>query len=67
PLAYIEWFMSFREADQTTGLCQVSRLTCHLCQNGAMIHVDEIICPCHLIPKMGQWVNPMWTSANVYE
>ncbi|KAG1796666.1 uncharacterized protein HD556DRAFT_1431276 [Suillus plorans] len=67
PLAYIEWFTPFREADQTTGLRQVSRSTRCLRRNGAMIHVDEIIRPCHLIPKMGQSVNPMWTSANMYE
>ncbi|KAG1889984.1 hypothetical protein F4604DRAFT_1504727, partial [Suillus subluteus] len=30
PLAYIEWFTPFREADQTTGLRQVSRSTRHL-------------------------------------
>ncbi|KAG2339093.1 hypothetical protein BDR05DRAFT_977833 [Suillus weaverae] len=36
-------------------------------QNLAVIHVDEIICPCHLMPKMGQSVNPTWTSVNVYE
>ncbi|KAG0693678.1 hypothetical protein DFH29DRAFT_759406, partial [Suillus ampliporus] len=52
--AYIEWFTPFREADQTTGLRQVSRSTRHLHQNGAVIHVDEIIRLCHLIPKMGQ-------------
>ncbi|KAG2079660.1 hypothetical protein BD769DRAFT_1561389 [Suillus cothurnatus] len=67
PLAYIEWFTPFREADRTTGLRQVSRSTRHLRRNGAVVHVDEIIRPCHLIPKMGQSVNPMWTSANVYE
>jgi len=32
-----------------------------------MIHVDEILRPCHLIPRMGQSINPGWTSANAYE
>ncbi|KAG2109905.1 uncharacterized protein F5147DRAFT_745378 [Suillus discolor] len=45
PLAYIEWFTLFREADQTTGLHQVTHSTHCLCQNGAVIHVDEIIRP----------------------
>ncbi|KAG2138249.1 hypothetical protein BD769DRAFT_1351271, partial [Suillus cothurnatus] len=67
PLAYIEWFTPFREADQTTGLHQVSRSTHHLRRNGAIVHVDKIIRPCHLISKMGQSVNPIWTSVNVYE
>ncbi|KAG1785998.1 uncharacterized protein HD556DRAFT_1192246, partial [Suillus plorans] len=64
---HIEWFTPFREADQTTGLCQVSHSTHHLHWNGAVIHVDKIIHPCHLIPKMGQSVNPTWTSMNMYE
>ncbi|KAG1773538.1 hypothetical protein EDD22DRAFT_976124 [Suillus occidentalis] len=67
PLAYIEWFTPFREPDELSGLHQISRSTRHLRRNSAVIHVDEIIHPCHLMPKMGQSVNPTWTSANVYE
>ncbi|KAG1836801.1 hypothetical protein DFJ58DRAFT_614269, partial [Suillus subalutaceus] len=50
-------FTPFREPDPFSGLHR----------NAAMIHVDRFICPCHLIPKMGQSVNPGWTSANMYE
>jgi hypothetical protein len=32
-----------------------------------VVHVDELVRPCHLIPKMGPSVDPRWTSANVYE
>ncbi|KAG1847371.1 hypothetical protein F4604DRAFT_1594489, partial [Suillus subluteus] len=32
-----------------------------------IIHIDEIVRPCHLIPKMGQSVDRRWTSANTYE
>ncbi|KAG2137633.1 uncharacterized protein EDB93DRAFT_1322465 [Suillus bovinus] len=67
PLAYVEWFTPFREPDESSGLRLISRSTRHLRRNSAVIHVDEIIRPCHLIPKMGQLVNPTWTSANVYE
>ncbi|KAG2132881.1 uncharacterized protein EDB93DRAFT_1323046 [Suillus bovinus] len=67
PLAYVEWFTLFREPDESSGLRLISRSTRHLRRNSAVIHVDEIIRPCHLIPKMGQLVNPTWTSANVYE
>ncbi|KAG1850231.1 hypothetical protein DFJ58DRAFT_716846 [Suillus subalutaceus] len=66
-LAYIEWFTPFREPDPSSGLHQVSRSTRRLHQNAAMIHVDEIACPCHLIPKMGHSVDPGWTSANVFD
>ncbi|KAG2154486.1 uncharacterized protein EDB93DRAFT_1132677 [Suillus bovinus] len=67
PLAYVEWFTPFREPDESSGLRQISRSTRHLRLNSAVIHVDEIIRPSHLIPKMGQSVDPTWTSANVYE
>lgn len=67
PLAYVEWFTPFREPDQFSGLRQVSRSTRHLRRNGAVVHVDELVRPCHLVPKMGQKVDPSWMSANVYE
>ncbi|KAG2066523.1 hypothetical protein BDR04DRAFT_1129984 [Suillus decipiens] len=66
-LAYIEWFMPFREPDPFSGLLQVSRLTRRLHRNAAVIHVDKILHPCHLIPRIGQSINPRWTSANAYE
>ncbi|KAG2152586.1 uncharacterized protein EDB93DRAFT_1239922 [Suillus bovinus] len=56
-LAYIEWFMPFREPDPFSGLLQVS----------PVIHVDKILHPCHLIPRMGQSINSGWTSANAYK
>ncbi|KAG2100245.1 hypothetical protein BD769DRAFT_1631108 [Suillus cothurnatus] len=66
-LAYVEWFTPLREPDLSSGLCQVSRSTRQLHRNAAVIHIDEVIHPCHLIPKMGPSVDPGWTSANVYE
>ncbi|KAG2150669.1 uncharacterized protein EDB93DRAFT_1083873 [Suillus bovinus] len=67
PLAYIEWFTPLREPDRSSGLHQLSCSTCRLHRNAAVIHVDKITRPCHLIPKMGQAVDRKWTSANVYE
>jgi hypothetical protein len=66
-LAYVEWFTPFREPDAFSGLRQVSRSTRQLCRNAAVVHVDEIVRSCHLIPKMGPSVDPSWNSANVYE
>ncbi|KAG1883339.1 Zn-finger domain-containing protein [Suillus subluteus] len=63
----IEWFTPLQEPDPSSGLCQVSCLTRQLHQNAAMIDIDEIVCPCHLIPKMGPSVEPRWMSANIYE
>ncbi|KAG1841961.1 hypothetical protein F4604DRAFT_1597759 [Suillus subluteus] len=66
-LAYIEWFTPFRLPDPSSRLLQVSRSTRHLHRNAAVIHVDEIVRPCHLIPKMGQSVDTMLRSGNAYE
>ncbi|KAG1764087.1 hypothetical protein EV702DRAFT_1189752 [Suillus placidus] len=66
-LAYIEWFTPLQEPDPSSGLRQVSRSTRQLHRNAAVIYIDEIVRPCHLIPKMGPSVDPGWTSANAYE
>ncbi|KAG1775840.1 hypothetical protein EV702DRAFT_972335, partial [Suillus placidus] len=66
-LAYIEWFTPFRQPDPSSRLQQVSRSTRQLCRNAAVIHVDEIIRPCHIIPKMGQSVDVTLRRGNAYE
>ena len=67
PLGYIEWFTPLRDPDSITGLRHVIRSTRQLHRNAAAIHVDEIVRPCHLIPKMGRTVDPRWKSADIYE
>ncbi|KAF9230313.1 hypothetical protein BU15DRAFT_22152, partial [Melanogaster broomeanus] len=67
PLAYVEWFTPFRGLDPIVGMYQVSRSTRHRRRNAAVVHVDEIVRPCHLIPKMGREIDRHWTSHNVYE
>ncbi|KAG1874425.1 hypothetical protein F4604DRAFT_1880885 [Suillus subluteus] len=57
-LTYIKWFTPFRLPDPSSRLLQVSRSTCHLRRNAAVIHVDEI---------MGQSVDTMLRSGNAYE
>ncbi|KAG1764172.1 hypothetical protein EV702DRAFT_1189751 [Suillus placidus] len=66
-LAYIEWFTPFRQPDPSSRLQQVSRSTRQLRRNAAVIHVDEIVRPCHLIPKMGQSVDVTLRRGNAYE
>ena len=66
-LAYVEWFTPLREPDAFSGLCQVSRSTRLLRRNAAVVHVDEIVRPCHLIPKMGQSIDPRWSGTDLYE
>ncbi|KAG2365992.1 hypothetical protein BDR07DRAFT_1470277 [Suillus spraguei] len=58
PLAYVEWPTPLREPDPPASSLQ---------RNAAVIHLDTIVRPCHLIPKLGPSVDPVWTSANGYE
>ncbi|KAG1892025.1 hypothetical protein F4604DRAFT_1875493 [Suillus subluteus] len=66
-LAYVEWFTPFKPPDPSSRMRQVSRSTRQLRRNAAVIHVDEIVQPCHLIPKMGQTVDLRLRSGNAYE
>ncbi|KAG2037136.1 hypothetical protein BDR03DRAFT_1011055 [Suillus americanus] len=66
-LAYVEWFTPFKPLDPSSRMQQVSRSTRQLRRNAAVIHVDEIVWPCHLIPKMGQTVDVRLRSRNAYE
>jgi hypothetical protein len=46
---------------------QVSRSTRQFRRNAVVIHVDDIVRPCHLIPKMGESVDPMLIGGDAYE
>ncbi|KAG0708022.1 hypothetical protein DFH29DRAFT_979602 [Suillus ampliporus] len=52
-----------REGD-LTGLSHSTHCLQH---NVAVVHLDDIVRPCHLIPKWGPKINLEWTSDNVYE
>ncbi|KAG1837672.1 hypothetical protein F4604DRAFT_1885673 [Suillus subluteus] len=66
-LAYIEWFTPFRAPDPSSRMRQVSHSTHQLRRNVVVIHVDDIVRPCHLIPKMGESVDLRSVSGNAYE
>ncbi|KAG2034075.1 hypothetical protein BDR03DRAFT_935443 [Suillus americanus] len=66
-LAYVEWFTPFKPPEPSSRMRQVSRSTRQLRRNAAVIHVDKIVWPCHLIPKMGQTVDVRLRSGNAYE
>ncbi|KAG1897449.1 uncharacterized protein F5891DRAFT_1129914 [Suillus fuscotomentosus] len=65
-LAYVEWFTPFKPPDPSSRMQQVSRSTRQLRRNAAVIHVDKIVRPCHLIPRMGQSVDLRLRSRNAY-
>ncbi|KAG1776239.1 hypothetical protein EV702DRAFT_1046387 [Suillus placidus] len=66
-LAYVEWFTPFKPPDPSSRMRQVSCSTRQLRRNAAVVHVDEIVRPCHLIPRMGQSVDLRLRSGNAYE
>ncbi|KAG1811777.1 uncharacterized protein BJ212DRAFT_1483507 [Suillus subaureus] len=66
-LTYVEWFTPFKPPDPSSRMRQVSRSTRQLRRNAAVIHVDEIVQPCHLIPKMGHTVDVRLRSGNAYK
>ncbi|KAL6305981.1 hypothetical protein BKA93DRAFT_816611 [Sparassis latifolia] len=68
PLAYVEWFTDFRpQPDHTTNLYQVSRSTRNHRRNAEVVHVDDLVRPCHLVPKCGANIDEAWNTDNVYE
>ncbi|KAG1803344.1 uncharacterized protein BJ212DRAFT_1285141 [Suillus subaureus] len=66
-LAYIKWFTPFRTPDPSSGMRLVLCSTRHCHHNAAVIHVNNIVRPYHLIPKMGPSVEPRLRSGNAYE
>ena len=68
PLAYVEWYTSFKEPDHTHGMYKVSRT--RSARNevvGDVIEVQDIRCSCHLIPVCGSAVPRHCTSSNVLD
>ncbi|KAL6300341.1 hypothetical protein BKA93DRAFT_752775 [Sparassis latifolia] len=68
PLAYVEWFTEFRQCpDPNVNMYQVTRSTWQHQRHADIVHVDDLVRPCHLIPKCGASINPLWMTDNVYE
>ncbi|KAH7920044.1 hypothetical protein BV22DRAFT_1107884 [Leucogyrophana mollusca] len=67
PLAYVEWFTPLRSRDPITSMYQTTRSTRRLHRNASVIHLDELIRPCHLIPKHSAHIDKQLTNVNVYE
>ena len=67
PLAYIEWYTPFTRVDAATNMYVVSRSTRHRRPNAAIISVDRLLGPCHLIGKCGQAISREWTSETVLD
>lgn len=67
PLAYVEWFTSFRKPDAITGMYMVSRSTRSHHVYGQVIEVSRIVRSCHLLPKHGAIKDSQWDSLTVLD
>ncbi|KAL6300198.1 hypothetical protein BKA93DRAFT_740929 [Sparassis latifolia] len=68
PLAYVEWFTEFRlQPDSIVNMYQISRSTRNRARNAEIVHVDDLMRPCHLVLKCGTSIDNTWTTDNVYK
>ncbi|KAI0071637.1 hypothetical protein K474DRAFT_1712310 [Panus rudis PR-1116 ss-1] len=66
-LAYVEWYTPFTRIDHAVHMYYVARSTRHNVPNASIVPVQDIIAPCHLIPRCNQKIDPSWSSENVLE
>lgn len=57
PLAYIEWYTPFGPQDPVTSMYTVKRSTRNRRPNAAIVSIDRIVGPCHLVSKCGQTID----------
>ncbi|KAJ7040549.1 hypothetical protein C8F04DRAFT_995657, partial [Mycena alexandri] len=67
PLAYIEWFTGLNRPDTTTGMYTIRRSSRGQCRNYAIVSVEHIVRPCHLMGKSGLKIDRKWTTDNVID
>ncbi|KAH7904150.1 hypothetical protein BJ138DRAFT_1019522 [Hygrophoropsis aurantiaca] len=53
PLAYIHWFRPLQAFDTNLSMFRLVRSSRHRAPNAAIVPVDRILRPCHLIPRFG--------------
>ena len=66
-LAYVKWFMPFRQMDPNTKLYQISRSVRQGRRLASMIDVERICHSCHLFPNFGPAVPHEWKSSDVLD
>ncbi|KAI0081369.1 hypothetical protein K474DRAFT_1759598 [Panus rudis PR-1116 ss-1] len=66
-LAYVEWYTPFTRVDNTVHMHYVARSTRNNLPNASIVRVQDIVAPCHLIPRCNQKIDPSWSSENVLE
>ncbi|KAI0074540.1 hypothetical protein K474DRAFT_1765568 [Panus rudis PR-1116 ss-1] len=66
-LAYVEWYTPFARVDDATGMYYVSRSTRNKQPNASIINIENIMGPCHLIPRFGTKIDRTWSSEHILD
>ncbi|KAI0077317.1 hypothetical protein K474DRAFT_1596309 [Panus rudis PR-1116 ss-1] len=66
-LAYVEWYTPFTRIDNAIHMYYVARSTRNNIPNVSIVRVQDIVAPCHLVPRCNQKIDPSWSSENVLE
>ncbi|KAG2031846.1 hypothetical protein BDR03DRAFT_875131, partial [Suillus americanus] len=53
-LAYIHWFRPLQSFDENLHSFRLTRSSCQRGPNTLVVPVHKVLCPCHLIPRVGQ-------------
>ncbi|KAJ7587465.1 hypothetical protein C8J56DRAFT_1004549 [Mycena floridula] len=67
PLAYVEWFTTFRAVDQASQMFHIKPSTISGRLRTSIIPLSWILRSCHLLPKFGRVVNTSWNTNNVLD
>ncbi|KAI0082439.1 hypothetical protein K474DRAFT_1585490 [Panus rudis PR-1116 ss-1] len=66
-LAYIEWYTPFTRLDEETGMYYVSRSTRNKQPNAMIVDIEDILGPCHLIPRCNATIDRTWSSDQILD
>ncbi|KAI0070312.1 hypothetical protein K474DRAFT_1743277 [Panus rudis PR-1116 ss-1] len=66
-LAYVEWYTPFTRVDDATGMYYVSRSTRNKQPNVSIVNIEDIVGPCHLIPRFSTKIDRTWSSEHILD
>ncbi|KAI0072630.1 hypothetical protein K474DRAFT_1604790 [Panus rudis PR-1116 ss-1] len=66
-VAYVEWYTPFTRVDVLTQMYYVSRSTRNTQPNASIVDLEDILGPCHLVPRCHANINRTWTSNRILD
>ena len=68
PLAYVHWFTPIHVWDDAIGMYRIGRSTRNHKPNAAVVSVDRILYPCHLLPRFSSGPVPRsWFEGRILD